>query len=232
MKRLAAFALIVAGLALPVCAQRATAHSGFSSHSAQPSHRSFGAPGLNRQAGPSRSSGARPVTVARGPQRSGNSGGRGDGPEGRRHRRPYISPYGTVIPYAYPGWVGPYQLGYGDTTSTDDSAAPPNQNAEGPAGESDAPPVEAWQPPPRVPYQPPADLPSAAPAQASEEAVTIIFKDGRQPEQIHNYILTRETLFVGDSSHREIPTDQLDLTATAKVNQDAGIDFRLPDLSR
>jgi hypothetical protein len=67
-----------------------------------------------------------------------------------------------------------------------------------------------------------------APVPASEEAVTLIFKDGRPPEQIHNYLLTRSTLYVGDP-HRAIPTDQLDLDATAKVNQAAGVDFQLPD---
>ena len=70
------------------------------------------------------------------------------------------------------------------------------------------------------------------PAPEGEEPVTIVFKDGRQPEQIHNYILTRSTLFVGDKQRREIPTEQLDLAATAKANQDAGIDFRLPGTPR
>jgi hypothetical protein len=67
------------------------------------------------------------------------------------------------------------------------------------------------------------------PAPTREEAVTLIFKDGRPPEQIHNYLLTRTTLFVGDQGRRAIPTDQLDLVATAKVNQDAGVDFQLPN---
>jgi len=69
-------------------------------------------------------------------------------------------------------------------------------------------------------------------APASEEAVTLIFKDGRPPEQIHNYILTPTTLYVGDQHHRAIPTDQLDLVATARVNQDAGVDFQLPNALR
>jgi hypothetical protein len=68
-----------------------------------------------------------------------------------------------------------------------------------------------------------------APAPASEEAVTLIFKDGRPPEQIHNYLLTRSTLYVGDQLRRAIPTDQLDLVATAKANQEAGVDFQLPE---
>ena len=61
-----------------------------------------------------------------------------------------------------------------------------------------------------------------------EAAVTLIFKDGRPPKQIHNYILTRDMLYVGDRYPSQIPVDQLDLEATAKVNRDAGVEFRLP----
>jgi hypothetical protein len=79
------------------------------------------------------------------------------------------------------------------------------------------------------PYQPSSEMARPAPAPAYEEAVTLIFRDGRPPEQIHNYILTRTTLYVGDQQRRAIPTDQLDLIATVKVNQDAGVDFQLPE---
>jgi hypothetical protein len=41
-------------------------------------------------------------------------------------------------------------------------------------------------------------------------------------------MLTRTTLFVLDQRHQDIPLDQLDLAATAKVNHDAGVDFHLP----
>ena len=58
--------------------------------------------------------------------------------------------------------------------------------------------------------------------------MTLIFKDGRPTLQIHNYMLTRTTLYVQDQHLREIPVDQLDLVAMAKVNQDAGVDFQLP----
>jgi hypothetical protein len=58
--------------------------------------------------------------------------------------------------------------------------------------------------------------------------VTLIFKDGRSPEQIQNYMLTRTTLYVQETRLREIPVDQLDLPATQKVNKDAGVDFQLP----
>ena len=71
----------------------------------------------------------------------------------------------------------------------------------------------------------------AAVAQASlydDQAVTLIFKDGRAPETIHNYALTRTTLYVTDGRAREIPVAALDLAATEKVNRAAGVRFQLP----
>jgi hypothetical protein len=65
---------------------------------------------------------------------------------------------------------------------------------------------------------------------APEEAVTLVFKDGRPAEQVHNYLLTRTTLYVQDQNRRSIPVDQLDLAATEKTNRDAGIDFAVPKL--
>jgi hypothetical protein len=82
------------------------------------------------------------------------------------------------------------------------------------------------------PYQPVPELPGPPQVLGSEGAVTLVFKDGRTPEQIHNYLLTRTTLYVQDQKRRDIPTDELDLVATAKVNQDAGVDFHLPNAPR
>jgi hypothetical protein len=171
--------------------------------------------------------------MARGNPRGGNSGDRTGDHDRRHHRRPYVSPYGSGglygPGYGAFGWIDPDPLGYPETGSQDDSAASQDQTN---AGGYDAQPDEAWQPPSRGQYRTSAALSNSSPAPESEEAVTIVFKDGRQPEKIHNYILTRSTLFVGDKQRREIPTDQLDLAATAKANQDAGVDFRLPGAAR
>jgi len=67
-----------------------------------------------------------------------------------------------------------------------------------------------------------------SPEPDAESAVTLVFKDGRPAEQIHNYMLTRTTLYVRDERHREIPVDELDLAATAKANREAGVDFEVP----
>ncbi len=246
MKRLAALALIAVWIALPVCAQRSGSHggfsghassgfhSGFSGHAAPASHGGFRASASSRIAGTTRSTGSRPHSVVRSsPRGAGISSAR---PRytgirrppytgARRYRRPYLSIYGTGVPYVYPGWVGPYPYGYSDTTGSDDSQAASNATAEG----YDAQPAEPYQPPPLEPWQPNAGLTQPSPAPGSEVTVTLIFKDGRPPEQIHNYLLTRTTLYVGDPYHRDIPTSQLDLAATAKVNHDAGVDFHLPE---
>jgi hypothetical protein len=141
-----------------------------------------------------------------------------------------VPAYRTRIPYIVPsyGWVSPYYLGYPDDLGYDDSMA-----AQGNApDESSAEPPNQDQPGPLAPYQSDYAMTSPAPGPSIEEAVTLIFKDGRPPEHIHNYLLTRTTLFVGDQGRRAIPTDQLDLVATAKVNQDAGVDFQLPNSTR
>jgi hypothetical protein len=62
--------------------------------------------------------------------------------------------------------------------------------------------------------------------------VTLVFNDGRPPVTIHDYLLTRGTLYVMDRHRSEIPVAELDLPATAKVNREAGIDFKLPGTSR
>ncbi|MGO9338194.1 MAG: hypothetical protein ACLPY1_11870 [Terracidiphilus sp.] len=143
-----------------------------------------------------------------------------------------MSPYGRVIPYGVSGWIAPYYLAYPDDSGDDDSVMAANSAPEGYDQQAD----EQEPPPWPAPYsQGPIAMTSASArraAPASEEAVTLIFKDGRAPRQIHNYILTRSTLFVGDRNPSEIPVNQLDLEATAKVNQNAGIDFRLPGGSR
>ncbi len=236
MKRLAAVAFIVVAVALPVCAQRSGSrggfsghsssgfHGGFSGHSAPASHGGFRASAPSRYAGSPRSSGS----VARGPFRAGggNSVARLPYAGVRRSRRPYISVYGTGVPYyGVPGWIGDYPYGYGASTDSDDSQA---SASSAPDGSDAQPPLESYQPPALPPWQPDSVIPHPPSNPDSQEAVTLIFKDGRPPEQIHNYLLTQTALYVTEPTHRIIPTSQLDLVATAKVNHDAGVDFRLP----
>jgi hypothetical protein len=104
-----------------------------------------------------------------------------------------------------------------------------------PGPDSDVQPVQqqaeaAPEPAPVSAYRPVYQRPLSPPAEPEpEDAVTLVFKDGRPREQIHNYMLTRTTLYVQGKRLREIAVADLDLDATAKVNREAGVDFRLPD---
>jgi hypothetical protein len=157
---------------------------------------------------------------------------------------PYRPPYrggnrfgsgGYYVYTAWPGWYNPYLLGYpylpaySDYGDYDDSSASQGYLSRGYGSE----PAEQGQPePPLLPAWPSLNPPQAAAAPESAEAVTIVFNEGRLPEQIHNYILTSSTLYIFDQHRQEIPIDHLDLAATVMVNRDAGVDFSLPGPSR
>ena len=231
MKRLTAIALIVVGIALPACAQRSASRGGFSGHSGSAFHGGFSASVPSRFAGSPRYTGSRSLSTARGFQRGGasNFSARPAYTVANRYRRPYRPTSRAGIPYVvapWTGWVSPYILGYQDDSDYGVSPVAPN-DASGGYGGYDGQPLEQDQPAPRSPL-PSSDQSHPSPASVSEEPVTLVFKDGRPAEKIQNYILTRTTLYVLDQRHRIIPTDQLDLAATANVNHDAGIDFQLP----
>ena len=259
MRRLIAVALVVAGAAIPACAQRGgggrgggVGHSsgfasrggslgpsgGFASHSAPAFHGSF-APvtrpstmgamqfRASQYAGSYRRPG-RPVGAGI-PTNSGID--RGLRPP-YRYERGYVPFYGTGL--AYSGAIGPDCFSFGDCDAYDSASysgpAAPDVNsyayaqgapayASGPEeGPADSAQIAAYRPA----YQRPAPPPEP------EQAVTLVFKDGRPPEQIHNYMLTRTTLYVQDERHREVAVGDLDLAATEKANKDAGMAFQLP----
>lgn len=257
MRSLAAIALIVAGFVIPVCAQRGGGHGGSSGHSGGFSGHA-GITGHSTAAfhgsGPARSApsrlvaprnfaGMRPLGAVSSfrPRNPGNQAarqpyrGRGDG-----HRRPYISPYGLGYPYyGYAPWLDaydPYLFGSEDDSDNSNTQAAPADTGQYQDGDyAQQPPIPYQQPPEQYPLPPGGPYASppnnVQPASVTEsEAVTLIFKDGRPPEQIHNYLMTRTTLYVQDEHKRSIPVDQLDIAATAKTNQDAGVDFQIPRL--
>ena len=165
----------------------------------------------------------------------------------RRDRdRDRFGVYGLYGLGGYPFWPGwgwgyPYLPDYWDSPGDYDSydsdpgsnyaAAQPYPDYS--SGPYEAPPDqdEADQQPSYTPwpYSRPAP-PNAQPASAPppEAPVTLVFKDGRPNERIHNYLMTATTLSVLDQHRQDIPVDQIDLAATAKVNRDAGVEFALP----
>ncbi len=191
----------------------------------------------------------------------GHGGGGHDGEDGDRWPglTPYEAGLGLGFPYVSGFWLNPYELDFLDSGPGDDSAnAAPQQPQYDPSvangaqndaqsqpqpydaqNDAQSQPQPVAQDPVPGPYAPSA-YPAAqayAPSPLSpdledESAVTLVFKDGRPSVQIHNYILTRTTLYVSGQHRSQIPVDQLDLAATEKVNHDAGVDFQLPDAVR
>jgi len=145
----------------------------------------------------------------------------------------------------WPGWGWGYPYLYNDWDNSDDYDAQPTSNyataqqsyPEYAPGAYDPPEPDSEQPQrPSWPYSRPAPSASqpwpASVALPTESPVTLVFKDGRPNEQIHNYLMTATTLSVLDQRHRDIPVDQIDLTATARLNREAGIEFAIPGGSR
>jgi hypothetical protein len=226
MKRLPAFALLVASLTLPIYAQRSASRGGFSSHAAPSFRGGFSASTPHSFTSAPRYMGSRPLSMAPGVRRNG-PGNYLARPAYSPYRRPYLPPYRSRVHFVVPGWNGWLGGGfpeYPDTTGYDDLATPSND-----AEPYDSQPPYVSQPAPFNPYPASVELSHPSSALESEDAVTLVFKDGRPPDQIHNYVLTRTTLYVRDQHHRDIPLDQLDLAATQKVNHDAGVDFQLPE---
>jgi hypothetical protein len=100
------------------------------------------------------------------------------------------------------------------------------------------------QPAPETAYAypgvPPGYAPQPAPAApqmqyvpGSATTVILIYKDGRPPEQIQNYLATRSTLTVLDGGRRrDIPLSDLNIPATISANHQTGVDFQLPTTAR
>jgi hypothetical protein len=67
---------------------------------------------------------------------------------------------------------------------------------------------------------------------ADQPSTVLVFKDGHQLE-VQNYAVIGDQLYDLTPGHRrKVPLSELDLIATAKQNDDRGIDFELPTSAR
>jgi hypothetical protein len=141
--------------------------------------------------------------------------------------RPYYSRGAYLVPgfLNYGGFYGyPDDSSYGEQPQAAPAYQDVNEQAPPPDNGYDQGYIQA--PAPRPAYQPQAAAPSAVPDQPE---VTLLFKDGRPPQQVQNYAVTRTTLYVLDGERRRaIPLDEIDLPQTEKTNRDAGLDFETP----
>jgi hypothetical protein len=178
---------------------------------------------------------------------------------GRDHDRRY---HGRGSYGYYPGYyVYPYVVdpGFYDWGATDYSeneqgfneSAPPEQGPDQGPDNGPEPPYPDYGATP-YPQQPPQNsAPATAPAGAQRQEyhfattapsapspitskpLTVIFKGGRAPQKIQNYMVTSNTLTNLDGENFEkIPLDQIDIAATQQANRSNGIDFQVPVASR
>ncbi len=76
--------------------------------------------------------------------------------------------------------------------------------------------------------QPEASEPVEPPPAADQPQTLLVFRDGRQVE-VQNYAIVGDTLLdLTDGHRRKVAIADLDVEATAKQNDERGIDFRLP----
>ena len=75
--------------------------------------------------------------------------------------------------------------------------------------------------------------PAAASPAPPEEPLTLIFKDGRAPQTMRNYVMNPKELTDMDPQHfQRIPLDQIDIAATVQINHAHGVDFEVPNAMR
>jgi hypothetical protein len=162
------------------------------------------------------------------------------------HHPPHPGRYFPTPGYYTPVYIVDPSLGYSPDLSNapmnDSGGAPENQNySAGPtifdrraSGDSSQSVEAAYSKRPveesREASSEPA--PSASPSEASPVAdqppTVLIYKDGRQLE-VQNYAIVGSMLYDLTSGRRNrVALSDLDLAATAKENDDRGIDFQLP----
>jgi hypothetical protein len=151
----------------------------------------------------------------------------------------YDGSYVGSYPYASNYWVTPWELGFPDDDTDADASSYNGQPADDSyvsasqyAAEQGAGEQGAGYAPEQNVEPATAGLNASRPAPEQpepEDAVTLVFKDGRPSEQVRNYMLTRTTLTIADGHRlREFPIADLDLPATEAANRKAGVAFAVP----
>lgn len=154
---------------------------------------------------------------------------------------PEVQPdYGSAYPqpmpdpdYGYPQQAPQPDYGYPypQPMPADPGYPQPQPGQPGPEGAYAYPVV-----PPGYEAFTPEPAPAAPQMQyvpGSATTVILIYRDGRPPEQIQNYLATRSTLTVLDGGRRrDIPLSALNIPATISANRQTGVDFQLPFATR
>lgn len=171
------------------------------------------------------------------------------GPSGYAYRAGPISPpygvypvrrgygYGRKTGYGYNtrAVIAPYYYPIYDTSAGYDSGGSGPYLYSGPPAEQtlhivvDLPPgkreaLEALDDDAIAPVVPASHVADARPV----ESTLLVFRDGHQQE-VSNYAIMGQTVYVFDEHRQKIAVGDLDVPATVKANDDRGVEFRLPN---
>jgi hypothetical protein len=237
-------ALVVALLAVPLLAQRHGASAGFSGHSGPAFGGSFG----GHAASMGHSSMAHGPMISRGPslsgtQHFGSSHFSGSFTSGRRppllfssrrfnrsNRSRFFYGLSPWAGYGYPGYYGyPYYDSYDSSADTypayNYAGGYDDQSGQMAQDKIDRLEDEVAE----LREQRNSARPSSQAKPEIHASTVLVFQDKHQQE-IQNYAIVGETLWVFDAQKAsKVPVDNLDIAATTKANEDRGVDFRLPD---
>jgi hypothetical protein len=153
----------------------------------------------------------------------------------RQFQNWYVNTYPNLLGYPYLFNPNFYNLGLYDWSDPGSSAA----NSYEPGAQPDnSVPDEAYDQNGAAPDYPPYPnqvhaLPNQKASPSPAQPLVVIFKTGRDPMKIQNYLITAKVLTDLDSQHYEqIPLDEINLAATQNFNKVAGVDFQIPTASR
>jgi hypothetical protein len=156
--------------------------------------------------------------------------------------------YAYAAPYYYIP-LGDYGYGYDYVGGADMYSGPPNLYSGAPNMYSGQPvganestlhiiveqaPAQSYRPPADdaqaevAPHPPVAhEQPSTARDATPREPTVLVFRDGHQQE-VGNYAIMGQTVYVLDDRTKKISLADLDVPATVKANDDRGIEFKVP----
>jgi len=178
------------------------------------------------------------------------------GPYGAGYRAgPIPAPYGIYPPrrgygnghrnsYGYGGYggaayVAPYYFPVYDTSASYDSAGAGPYLYSGPPAEPtlhvvvDLPTArrsvaQSDDDENLAPARPPRDnAPAIVPDAKPVDATVLVFRDGHR-EEVNNYAIMGQTVYVFDNRTQKIALTDLDVAATVKLNDDRGVEFHVP----
>jgi hypothetical protein len=133
-----------------------------------------------------------------------------------------------IAPYFIPAFDASYGYDPGSGAPYMYSGPPAEQTlhivVDLPAARRDVAEDDASAPPPAAPRSNrDSDGADAAPV----DPTVLVFRDGHQQE-VSNYAIMGQTVYVFDNRTQKIALGDLDVAATIKVNDDRGVDFHVP----